>query len=344
MSEPIQINSLSRTPIYKQIIQSVRTAIEDGSLTYGQRLPSINSIRGRYFISRDTVIKAYQELKATGVVASSPGKGYFVACSKIGKERHIFLLLDEFNIYKETVYYAFRDRLKDESTIDLFFHHYDQKVYRSLIELNSDHYTDYVITPLTDNMSIEELKQNLGGQNLYILDQGYMDLGEDYPSVCQDFKLDIVRALKSGLSILKKYKKLILVIPGADDLSRQQIRNNIIEGVEIFCKKNKMKVEILNGIGDREPQSRECYLIYPDSELVVMIEKLQTPEMKKKKVGLISFNESPLKAVAAGGMSTLSTDFEAMGAKMAEMVQEKSEAHVKNRYGLIIRSSLRPDK
>jgi len=342
MSEPIQINPLSKTPIYKQIIQSVRSAIEDGSLNYGQRLPSINSIRGRYFISRDTVIKAYQELKATGVVASSPGKGYFVACSKIGKERHILLLLDEFNVYKEIFYHAFREKLADKATIDLYFHHYDQRTYRSLIEASLDRYTDYVITPLTDNMSIEDLKHNLGGQNLYILDQGYVDLGRDYPSVCQDFKLDIVRALKSGLSVLKKYQKLILVMNRANDLSRQQIQNEISAGFQTFCKKNNMNGEMITEIGNRNPKARECYLIYPDSELVAMIHKMQTPGIKKANIGIISFNEAPLKVVAAGGMSTLSTDFRAMGLKMAEMVLERSDAHVKNRYGLTIRASLQP--
>ena len=74
----ISIQANLGVPKYKQIIASIENAIVDGQVKRGDKLPSINSIRNRFSLSRDTVLLAYNELKVRGIVQSIPGKGYYI--------------------------------------------------------------------------------------------------------------------------------------------------------------------------------------------------------------------------------------------------------------------------
>ena len=57
-------------------------------------------------------------------------------------------------------------------------------------------------------------------------------------------------------------------------------------------------------------------------------------------VGVVSHNESPLKALVGGGLPTLSTDFGRMGRTMADLVLNKGDDHIVNPFHLIRAHSL----
>jgi DNA-binding LacI/PurR family transcriptional regulator len=59
-----------------------------------------------------------------------------------------------------------------------------------------------------------------------------------------------------------------------------------------------------------------------------------------KDVGVISYNETPLKKIILNGITTISTDFQAMGEKAAQLILEKSTAHIETPFHLNLRSSL----
>jgi DNA-binding LacI/PurR family transcriptional regulator len=59
-----------------------------------------------------------------------------------------------------------------------------------------------------------------------------------------------------------------------------------------------------------------------------------------KKFGIVSFNDTMLKEVVAGGITTISTDFAEMGKTLADMVLNKKSIQVRNPAKLIIRNSL----
>ena len=57
----VTIKDKSSTPKYKQIITCVENAIINGTLKKGDKLPSLNSIKSQHFLSRDTVLSAFNE-------------------------------------------------------------------------------------------------------------------------------------------------------------------------------------------------------------------------------------------------------------------------------------------
>ena len=68
----------SRTPVYRQIIDSIIHLIEVHSLEPGEHLPSTRTLSESLGVNRSTVYRAYQELYYLGYVASRPGSNTIV--------------------------------------------------------------------------------------------------------------------------------------------------------------------------------------------------------------------------------------------------------------------------
>ena len=75
----INIDENSRIPKYKQIIDSIIHNISIGKLSMDQKIPSINRFSEEFYLSRDTVEKAYSILKKRGIISSIRGKGYYIS-------------------------------------------------------------------------------------------------------------------------------------------------------------------------------------------------------------------------------------------------------------------------
>ncbi len=73
-----QIDAMSRTPVYEQIVCQMERFITSGVLKPGDQLPSVRGLSIELRINPNTIQKAYSELDAHGVIHSVPGKGCFV--------------------------------------------------------------------------------------------------------------------------------------------------------------------------------------------------------------------------------------------------------------------------
>lgn len=67
------------TPIYRQIVDQVSVAVASGTLTAGERMPSVRTVAETLIINPNTVARAYSDLVRDGVLATQPGRGIFVA-------------------------------------------------------------------------------------------------------------------------------------------------------------------------------------------------------------------------------------------------------------------------
>ncbi|MEW9121755.1 MAG: PLP-dependent aminotransferase family protein [Thermotaleaceae bacterium] len=75
----ISIDKSLPTPVYIQIKNEIKALIHHGALPKGFSLPPERKLAGTLQVSRSTVIKAYEELKALGLVSSHRGMGTRVA-------------------------------------------------------------------------------------------------------------------------------------------------------------------------------------------------------------------------------------------------------------------------
>ena len=74
----IPIDRQAAKPIYLQIRDRLSRLIKLGTLTTGDRLPSIRSLAKSIQVNKLTVIEAYSILEADGLIHARPGSGYFV--------------------------------------------------------------------------------------------------------------------------------------------------------------------------------------------------------------------------------------------------------------------------
>lgn len=79
-------NPSSGVPIYLQLMEQVKHAIETGALRPGEQLPGIRPLAEELVINPNTVAKAYRELEHEGIVELRQGAGAFVAENARRKE------------------------------------------------------------------------------------------------------------------------------------------------------------------------------------------------------------------------------------------------------------------
>ena len=329
----VKLKKESKTPKYKQIIASIENAIVKGDLQKGDRLPSLNSIKNKHSLSRDTVLTAFNDLKNRGIINSVVGKGFYVSSVDVKLQQKIFVLFDELNSFKEDLYNAFLNDLGKDAEVEIYFHHFNIDVFNKLINDNIGNYSSYVIMPANlknTHISIKNLPQD----KVFILDQIHKDL-KGYPAVYQNFEKDIFIGLQGLLDKLDHYKKIIILYN--DDKQPKGILNGFLK----FCKQHNLHNEVLKSLADRKPKIGEIFIILDDKSLIRVIKKIKEAQLiLAKDVGIISVNDTLLKEVVENGITTISTDFNLMGKKLAEMILNDEKIKVENPSRLIIRKSL----
>jgi len=74
-------NPSSGVPIYLQLMEQVKHAIETGALRPGEQLPGIRPLAEELVINPNTVAKAYRELEHEGVIELRHGAGAFITAN-----------------------------------------------------------------------------------------------------------------------------------------------------------------------------------------------------------------------------------------------------------------------
>jgi len=329
----IEVKKKIGIPKYRQIIHSIEEAINSGTLQKGNKLPSINNIKDEHNLSRDTVLMAFNELKNRGIIQSIVGKGYFVTSENVNIKQKIFLLFDELNSFKEDLYSSFLDNLDKNVQVEIFFHHFNKTIFNKLIHDNIGDYSYYIIMP-ANLKNTNEAIQNLPKDKVYILDQVHEDLLQ-YSAIYQNFEKAIFENLNSALKLVKKYKKMILVF------SEEKQPQGMLKGFTMFCEKNNLSFSIIKTLKDKTLEVGELYIIPDDKNLLKVIKRLKIQDFKlAEDIGVISYNDTLLKEIVEGGITTISTDFKMMGKRLAKMITNKEQLKIENPNNLIVRNSI----
>jgi DNA-binding transcriptional regulator YhcF (GntR family) len=341
----IRIDSESRIPKYRQIINSIIEDIERGVLRIGQRVPSINEISEEYYLSRDTVEKAYNYLKEKQIIVSAKGKGYYVARTVLPSRINIFFLINKLSSYKLQIYNSFVTSLGNNAQVDLTVYHCDPKLFLNALQENMGRYDYYVVMPhfkdsklnhQNTNVEVLEALRKIPEDKLLVLDNFLPGLNRNIAAVYQDFQSDIYESLQEGLERLRRYQKLILVFPSK---TVYPFPTEILKGFKQFCSNFNLDFEVIDEIyQDMDLQANDAYITIEENDLVNLIKQVRDKGFKPgADIGIISYNDTPLKDLL--GITVISTDFKVMGETAAYMILKRKKEVVKNVFSFINRNS-----
>ncbi len=325
-----EINPQSNLLKFQQLIDSVNEAISRNLLQIGDILPSVNQLCKESSLSRDTVFKAYAELKNRGVIESVPNRGYFVA-KAVTK---VFLFLDTFKAYKEVLYGSFLDNLPETIAIDLHFHHYNIDDFEKIIKESLGKYTKYIIMNF-DHERVPEITRQIPANKLLVIDWNVHEL-EGASSISQDFGQSLYDTLESGLDLIRKYQKFIYLYPSFTYHPKVSIKY-----FEKFCSDYKINHKTLYDLKKFDLQKGELYLLVSDRTLAKFLDHCEQKNLVPgQDVGVISYNETPMKKYVKDGITVISTDFELMGKKIADFVITGEKTNLVIPSKLTVRKSL----
>jgi len=80
-----RVSPSSGVPLYLQLMEQVKHAIETGALRPGDQLPTIRALAQELVMNSNTVVRAYRELEHEGIVELRHGLGAFISSSVSAK-------------------------------------------------------------------------------------------------------------------------------------------------------------------------------------------------------------------------------------------------------------------
>lgn len=337
MSHLLKINHQSEVPKYKQVVNLIVSDIESGIFKQGQRIPSINETSEELLLSRDTVEKAYVFLRKKGVLSSVRGKGYYVNQVNVRKQIKVALIFNKLSNYKRNLYYSFIETLGSKATADVFIYNYDLQQFKNIVDSNLTKYDYFVILPhfKDEHGDVANVIRTIPKEKVLLVDRNLESL-KDYPIVYQEYEKDIQSALGEGIGLIRKYRKINLVFP-ADQYYPVYIRR----GFQIFCQVNGLEFSVIDQLRKSDVKKGEAYVIISDDDLYRFIKICRTGNWKPGvDVGLVAYNDNPVKEILENGITTISTSHDEIGRLAAEMILTKNFRRIKSPFQFIQRNSL----
>ncbi len=339
-----RINDASEQPKFHQIACRIRELIDSGRLSLGDRLPSVNEIIAHFQVSRDTAVKAYQELKDRGIIEATPNKACFVSNVLIRDDlRRILFLVDSMTAYKEQTYYGLLDTLKSGYYIDIMTHGDSFDILKSVYERYKSmrNCAALLVVPTAAQSQEEEYFKYVNPGNLFFLDRRIPGLR--HPAAWQDFRNGFYRALSQESAVLSKYRKIVFLTK----FFTNPIIEEMNEGISRFADSANMTFEHRHTMfSDREVRGKvvvepgDLFIVLDDHLLTVTLDACaERGLVLGKDAGVIVVNDGYLYDHLPVPVSALTADFYAIGVAAANFIQtgEVPEAPVETR--LIARAS-----
>lgn len=314
----------------QQLTDFIQRSIAARELKVGDKLPSINELSQKFHLSRDTVFKAFADLKSRGII-DSHGKNYYVA----SHTKNILLLLDEYTPFKEVMYNTLRERIPSYYEIDLWFHQYNEHLFNQIISNSAGMHNSYLVMNY-HNEKFSEALTKIDKKKLLLIDFGKFDKN-GYSYVCQDFDTAFYKALETIKTRLKKYRKLFFVFN-----KYHKHPQSSKEYFSKFCIDNNLPFEIIDEITDKTIISKNAfYLVIKQEDLVTIIRKGRLEQLKAgRDYGLLAYNENPFYEVIENGIASIGVNWEKMGNLAADFVMNEDPVQEFLPTEIILRDSL----
>ena len=302
-------NNLSKSEL---ISEAVIAAVKNSILKIGDILPTVNNAVEVFGVARKTVVRAYNILKKRGIINSKERLGYIIVSDNLNHNLRVMMLIQSFNAYMEMFYSGVVENLGNDTFVDVYFHHYNPQVFKSILRDNIGKYNKYIITSFNEKSIKKDLKKVPVNDLIICSRDEYIP--ENILSFIQDFDSGTYNALKQASEKIKKYDSFYLIFPKGKGHPP-----TIIDSFNKFCEMISIEHQVIEKPSNVELKSGQAYFVIEDCDLVKILENTEQKGLiLGGQIGLLSYNDTPIKKVIRNGMSVITTDFYEMGKKAAE--------------------------
>jgi len=304
-------------PKYLKIVDGINAAIADNEFEKGDLLPSVNGLSTELGVARETVVTAYKNLKDRGIIGSRHGVGFYVDDINTQQKLKVALVLYAFHSFQEIFYNTFREALGEDVKIEVFFHHNNKKQYEQIITSITGKYGMYVVAPIHHKIT-QQVLSKISPKKLLIIDR-FEDLGKQNAYIAQEFYKTTLNVLEQLLSELESCKKIILFYRKDADYPQ-----GIKKAFRHFVKKHQLNGQLEKQYQPHLLEKNTTYITIGDVDLWKLLKDAQLKNLKVgEDIGILSANDSPVKEIISGGITTFFANFDYMAKKAAEYVLHK---------------------
>lgn len=316
------------------IVQGILDAISNNAIVKDDPLPSVNKLIQRLGVARMTVVKALNILKERGIIVSEDKVGYYVRDINVKRELKVFLFLTGFYSYHETLYNSIVESINGQDiTIDLYFHHCNPRIFKSVLSENLGSYGLYLITGFDDPKVRSALKRIPPKKLLQIIRPPLM---QGFSSITQDFYSGLKKSLEKLKDRLSTYKRFILIFP-----FRKGHPEEIKAAFTEFCTENGIEFKIEKKVIREHIAKGTAFWVIEDSDLISLIKMGEELKLKLgSELGILSYNETPMKEIIRNGITVVSVDFAKLGQSISRFITNPKPTTEIFIPEVIIRSSL----
>jgi DNA-binding LacI/PurR family transcriptional regulator len=159
---------------------------------------------------------------------------------------------------------------------------------------------------------------------------------EGVSSIIQDFYSGLKKSLEKLKERLSKYQRFVLVFP-----LRKGHPEEIKAAFEEFCSEIGIAHQIEKKVTRELISKGTAFWVIEDSDLISLIKMGEELQLKLgQELGILSYNETPMKEIIRSGISVVSVDFVKLGQSISRFIANPRPTTEIYYPEVIIRNSL----
>ncbi|GAB2555263.1 GntR family transcriptional regulator [Spirosoma areae] len=303
MKTDVFIGDRTRSPKYLQVVNAIVSDIEKGVLSLGDRLPSLNEACAEWYLSKDSVKRAYETLYQMGFITSINRKGFFIAGQSKRHALRVLIVTGQLTDSVKQLHDAIAANLSREVILDVCSFNYQRQLLCQLLGKHLGDYHYFVLMPHLigqDPATLQSLR-NVPGQQLILIGNQWPDALQHGHQLRYGGETALYEALLSQLTTLRKYTRLNLILPEHDCFDADSIR-----AFRRFCTAHGFDFELIDELTEGDIQPRQAYFVADSRHLIALVDYSQRTGLRLgQELGVVSFVENEYTRLLAGGVSVI---------------------------------------
>lgn len=186
-----------------------------------------------------------------------------------------------------------------------------------------------------DHPEVSRIIKKIPADRLLVIDWK-INAGPEHSRVYQDFGASVTSCLEEGQHLLQKYDEVVCIYPEYTFHPYDSV-----EAVEQFCLEKGQAFSVVKDVKKLEMTLGKAYLVFEDIDLGSLLKQVRSKKFRVgSDVGILSYNDTPMKEFVMGGITVISTDFVKMGEAAAGFVTGDEKLDQVIPTSLTVRESL----